>query len=142
MKFEKFLHRGQYHTKKGHKIRSKLLKWFCRIVYQCEIPFEADIDESVYFCHNAFGVVINKNAIICQGVKIQHSVTIGVLKTHEAPYIDENVFIGAHAMILGPVKIGKNSKIGAGSIVLTDVPPDSTVVGNPARVLDIGYSID
>lgn len=69
------------------------------------------------------------------GGVIQHSVTIGELDTHDAPVIEENVYIGARAMILGDITIGKNSKIGAGAIVLTDVPPNCTAVGVPARII-------
>ena len=50
---------------------------FCKLYFQCDIPFETDIDETVYFCHNAFGVVINPNAKLEKGVVIQHRVTIG-----------------------------------------------------------------
>ena len=50
---------------------------FCKLYFQCDIPFEADIDEPVHFCHNAFGVVINPNAKLEKGVVIQHGVTIG-----------------------------------------------------------------
>ena len=50
---------------------------FCKLYFQCDIPFEADIDETVHFCHNAFGVVINPNAKLEKGVVIQHGVTIG-----------------------------------------------------------------
>ncbi|HIR89371.1 MAG TPA: hypothetical protein IAC96_10500 [Candidatus Fimimorpha faecalis] len=66
---------------------------------------------------------------------MQHSVTIGKLDTHDAPVIEENVFIGARAVILGNITIGKNSKIGAGAVVLTDVPPNCTAVGVPAKII-------
>lgn len=95
------------------------------------------IDRSVWFCHRGFGIVINKNTIIRGGVFIQHSVTIGEIdETHKAPYIDENVYIGARAVILGDIKIGKNAKIGAGAVVLQDVPENCTAVGVPAKILE------
>ena len=68
------------------------------------------------------------------GGVIQHCVTIGELNTHDAPVIEENVFIGARAMILGNITVGKNSKIGAGAVVNTDVPPNCTAVGVPAKI--------
>lgn len=55
--------------------------------------------------------------------------------SHRAPVIEQGAFIGAKAMILGPVVVGKNSKIGAGSVVLRDVPDGCTAVGNPARII-------
>lgn len=134
LKFEKVFRRGRKHYLKGHTIRSKIYRTFIKLIYQCDIPLSADISESTYFCHNAFGVVINPNSKIMGGV-IQHSVTIGELDTHDAPVIEENVYIGARAMILGKITIGKNSKIGAGAVVLTDVPPNCTAVGVPARIV-------
>ena len=55
--------------------------------------------------------------------------------SHQAPVIEEGAFIDAKAIILGPVVVGKNSKIGAGSVVLQDVPDGCTAVGNPARII-------
>lgn len=98
---------------------------------------ETKIDKTVYFCHNAFGVVINPRTVIMSGVILQHGVTIGEIDdSHEAPIIEENVYIGAKAMILGKITIGKNSKIGAGAIVLKDVPPNSTVIGEQAHIME------
>lgn len=69
------------------------------------------------------------------GGVIQHCATIGELDTHEAPVIEEGVYIGARAIILGNITIGRNSKIGAGAVVLMDVPPNCTAVGVPARIV-------
>ena len=70
------------------------------------------------------------------GTDVQHSVTIGMLYSDEGvPVIGKNVVIGARAIILGNVKVGDNAKIGAGSVVLCDVPENSTAVGVPARVI-------
>lgn len=67
MKFVKLYHKGKNLYKKGHKASAKLVKAFCKICFHCDIPYEADIDDDVYFCHNAFGVVINPTAKICGG---------------------------------------------------------------------------
>ena len=70
------------------------------------------------------------------GGVIQNGVLIGEIDdSHRAPVIEQGAFIGAKAMILGPVVVGKNSKIGAGSVVLRDVPDGCTAVGNPARII-------
>ena len=106
-----------------------------RVFYQCDIPLATSIAESVYFNHNAFGVVINPKSVIKDNVNIQHGVTIGSRKGEEAPIIENNVVIGARAIILGNIRIGENSKIGAGSVVIHDVPDGCTVVGNPARII-------
>ena len=67
MKFEKVFHKGRVHYLKGHKLRSKLYYVFCRLFFHCDIPPGTEIAESVYFCHNAFGVVINHCAKIGGG---------------------------------------------------------------------------
>lgn len=115
---------------------SKIYKLISRCCFTCDIPLEADIDDTVYFCHSAFGTVINPNAKI-GGCIIQHCVTIGELsaKDHLAPTIGNKVFIGAHAMVLGDITIGDGAKIGAGALVLCDVPNGCTAVGVPARVI-------
>lgn len=131
MKFENIYHRWK---KKCHF--TKLRKHFIRIMFGCDIPFEARIDKDVVFCHNAFGVVINPRTIVHGGgTVIQHGVTIGELDDSGAPEIGRNVFVGAKAMILGPIKVGDNVKIGAGAVVLSNIPNNCTVVGVPARIV-------
>ena len=84
---------------------------------------------------------IHEGSIINTGAIIEHEVSIGKF-SHVAPnsiicgnsFIGENVFIGANSIIKQGVKVGNNSIIGAGSVVLNDVPPNSTYVGNPARL--------
>lgn len=135
MKFEKVFHKGRKHYLKKHRIRSKIYSAFCKVFFHCDIPFQTEIAESTYFCHNAFGVVINSHAVIRGGV-IQNGVLIGEMdNSHASPIIEEGVFIGAKAIILGSVRIGKNAKIGAGAVVLHDVPAGCTAVGNPARII-------
>lgn len=84
------------------------------------------------------GVVIGETTEIGDDVLIYQGVTLGgtgkdVGKRH--PTIGNNVMISAGAKVLGPFKIGDNSRVAAGAIVLTEVPPNSTVVGVPARVV-------
>lgn len=67
MKFEKVFHYGQKALRKNNKLIVKGLKILCKIIYHCDIPFETNIDKTVYFCHNAFGVVINPNSVIFGG---------------------------------------------------------------------------
>jgi len=71
-------------------------------------------------------------------VTISQHVTLGGRSgQQEVPVIDDDVFIGAGAKVLGPVKVGKGAAIGANSVVLADVPPYSTVVGIPGKVIKI-----
>ena len=78
------------------------------------------------------GVVINGAVRGGANIKIEHQVTIGAEK-RQSPEIGDGVFIGAGAKIIGPVKIGAGARVGANSVVLHDVAPDTTVVGIPAR---------
>ena len=135
VKFEKIFFRAQAHYQKKHRIRMKLYCAVIRIVYQCDIPLATTIDKSVYFNHNAFGCVINPNTVIKENVNIQHGVTIGVRNGVEAPIIEKDVVIGAKAIIIGNIRVGEGSKIGAGAVVIHDVTDGCIVVGNPARII-------
>ena len=81
---------------------------------------------------HADGVVINGSVKGGRNVKIEHQVTIGA-ERRQSPEIGDDVFIGAGAKIIGPVKIGDGARIGANAVVLHDVPPHTTVVGIPAK---------
>ncbi len=90
------------------------------------------------FIDHATGVVIGETAIVGSDVTMYQGVTLGGTgKQHgkRHPTICDNVFIGNNANILGNVTVGENSRVGAGSVVLTDVPPNSTVVGVPAHIV-------
>src|ERR1043166_1216155 len=91
-----------------------------------------------FFIDHGMGVVIGETAEIGDDVTIYQGVTLGGTSSRKEkrhPTVEDWVLIGVDATILGPVTIGRNSKIGAGSVVVTDVPADSTVVGIPGRVV-------
>lgn len=85
------------------------------------------------------GLVVHAKSKIGQGCTLRHGVTLGITgartKLDGAPVLDDFVNVGAGAQILGPVRLGEGSVIGAGSIVLQDVPAGATAVGNPGRVI-------
>ena len=90
------------------------------------------------FIDHATGVVIGETAIVGSDVTMYQGVTLGGTgKGHgkRHPTICDNVFIGNNANILGDLTVGENSRVGAGSVVLSDVPPNSTVVGVPAHIV-------
>ena len=91
-----------------------------------------------FFIDHGMGVVIGETAEIGDNVTLYHGVTLGGVsweKTKRHPTIDDNVVIGSGAKILGPFTVGKGSKIGSNSVVVKEVPPNSTVVGIPGRVV-------
>ena len=91
-----------------------------------------------FFIDHGMGVVIGETSEIGYNVTIYHGVTLGgttwkKIKRH--PTIGNNVVIGVGAKVLGPVKIGDNSKIGANSVVVNEIPPNSIVVGIHGKVV-------
>jgi serine O-acetyltransferase len=106
-----------------------------RSVTGIEIHPAARIDDG-FFIDHGMGVVIGETAEIGKDVTLYQGVTLGGTgfatgKRH--PTVQDNVTIGSGAKLLGPITVGHGSKIGAGSVVIHDVPPNSTVVGNPGR---------
>lgn len=65
--FHRMLHRGQFHRKRGHKVRAAIYARIIRVIYQNDISLKADIDGDVWFCHKGFGVVINPAATVRGG---------------------------------------------------------------------------
>jgi len=91
-----------------------------------------------FFIDHGMGVVIGETSEIGDNVTIYHGVTLGgttwkKIKRH--PTIGNNVVIGTGAKVLGPVKVGDNTKIGANSVVVSEIPPNSIVVGIPGKVV-------
>ena len=87
-------------------------------------------------------MVIGETAVIGNDVIIYQQVTLGGVSTSKGkrhPTLGNNVVIGAGSKVLGNISIGENSKVGANSVVVKDVPADSTAIGIPARVLKRGY---
>ena len=109
-----------------------------RTVYSCDIMPGLTIGNGCIFAHQGLGVVINPDCVIGQNVKIGANVVIGGRGGNPiVPIIEDNVEIGASTVIIGPIRIGHDSKIGAGSVVVKDIPPYSVAVGNPAKVIKI-----
>ena len=84
------------------------------------------------------GVVIGETSILGNDVTLYQNVTLGGTgkeKGKRHPTLRDGVFVGNSANVLGNIIVGEHSRVGAGSVVLQDVPPDSTVVGNPAHII-------
>ncbi|MBQ2957620.1 MAG: serine O-acetyltransferase [Clostridia bacterium] len=130
--------------RRAHWLWKHNMKLIARIISQrtrkktgIEIHPGATIGEG-FFIDHGMGVVIGETAEIGNNVTIYQDVTLGgtgkdVGKRH--PTIGDNVVIGAGAKVLGPFTVGAGAKIGASAVVLKEVPPFSTVVGNPGRIV-------
>lgn len=120
----------RYHMPLLARFIELILRYFCG----CELHTTMSVGGNLQLPHNALGVVINPNAIIGSNVKILQNVTIGGRNGSGAPVIDDDVLIGAGAVILGDVHIYKGAKVGANAVVLCDIPENATAVGVPAIV--------
>lgn len=104
-----------------------------------EIHPAAKIGKGVFIDHGT-GVVIGETAEVGDNCTIYQGVTLGGTgkdKGKRHPTIGKNVMVGSGAKVLGPIKVGDNAKIAANAVVLSDVPPNSTAVGVPARIARI-----
>jgi putative colanic acid biosynthesis acetyltransferase WcaB len=111
-----------------------IVQWFIGI----EIPVSARIGKGLKIYHG-FGLVVHPATVMGSGCVLRHCTTIGTkdnsnVNKQTAPVIGDNVDVGCNAVIIGPITIGKESIIGAGSVVVHNVPEKSVVCGNPARV--------
>lgn len=111
------------------------VSYLSRAITGIEIHPDAKIGPGLFIDHGA-GVVVGETAEIGENVTLYQGVTLGGTgfqcgKRH--PTIGDNVTIGSGAKLLGPIEVGHGAKIGANSVVVEDVPPRSTVVGNPGH---------
>ncbi len=122
------------------KLLASIMSKFARFLTGIEIHPAAKIAAGVFIDHGA-GVVIGETAVVEKGVLIYQGVTLGGTGKDSGkrrhPVIKEGCVISCGAKILGGITVGEFSKIGAGSVVLKDVPPHSTVVGVPGRIVKI-----
>ena len=122
---------------KGHKFTARAISQAAKFFTDIEIHPSAKIGKNLFIDHGA-GVVIGETAEIGDNCTIYQGVTLGGTGKHVGkrhPTIGNNVMIGAGAKVLGPFKVGDDSKIAAGAVVLNEIPAGSTAVGMPARVV-------
>lgn len=101
-----------------------------------DIPTSVKMGRGVVIYHG-IGLVVNDRAVIGDSVILRQNTSIAAINDHEpAPIVSAGVDVGANVVILGPITIGRGAVIGAGSVVVRDVPAGVTVVGNPARQLE------
>jgi len=109
---------------------------FIRCICNADVSHKCRVGVGLSLPHGWNGIVIHEEAVIGINVTIFHQVTIGKNPgSHGAPVIEDNVFIGVGAKIIGNVKLGSNSKVGANTTVVKDVPPFTTIVGAPSKII-------
>ena len=119
------------------KFLARLLSHFSRMLTGIEIHPAVKVG-SGFFIDHGMGVVIGETTEIGDNVTLYQGVTLGgvsLKKEKRHPTLRNNVVVGAGAKVLGPFEVGENSRIGANSVVVKAVPPNSTVVGIPGRIV-------
>lgn len=132
------IHRVTHALWNNHlKLLARVLSHFSRWITGIEIHPGAKIGKR-FFIDHGMGVVIGETAEIGDDVMLYQGVTLGGTswtKGKRHPTLESDVVVGAGAIILGPITIGRESRIGSSSVVIHDVPPFSTVVGIPGKVV-------
>jgi serine O-acetyltransferase len=121
----------------GWRHLGRFVSWLSRFLTNIDIHPGATVGRRFFIDHGA-GVVIGETAEVGNDVTLYHGVTLGGTtwspgKRH--PTLEDGVVVGAGAKILGPITIGRGTRVGANSVVIEATPPDVTVVGIPARVV-------
>ncbi len=129
--------RAHKQYRKGHYFRARYISQKAARKTGIEIHPGAVIGKGFFIDHGT-GVIIGETTVIGDNVTLYQGVTLGGTgketgKRH--PTIEDNVMVSAGAKIIGSFTVGENSKIGAGSVVLEEVPPNCTVVGVPGRIV-------
>ncbi len=124
------------HTR-GLRLPARLISHLGRALTGIEIHPCAQIGEK-FFIDHGMGVVIGETTVIGDNCHLYQGVTLGGTSTKRAkrhPTLGNGVVVGAGAKIIGAVNIGDDAKIGAGSVVVTNVPPNATVIGVPGHIV-------
>ena len=143
-----FLHRiANFFSIAKFDLIARMISQFSRFLTGIEIHPKAKIGDNLFIDHG-MGVVIGETSEIGNNVTIYHNVTLGGIspsidserQRHEKrhPTIGDNVVIGSGAQILGPIKVGDNSRIAANAVVVKDVKENSTMIGVPAKEVKVG----
>lgn len=157
-RLEAFLCSSGYHSvlfyrlshrlwEKNWRLSARLISQFSRFLTGVEIHPGAKIGKN-FFIDHGMGVVIGETSEIGDNVTMYHGVTLGGTNSFAGkggkrhPTIEDNVVIGAGALILGPITIGKNAKVGANATVVKSVAAGTTVVGTAAHKTDSAKSCD
>jgi serine O-acetyltransferase len=146
-----------HHAASGQGFLSRPFLIFARLAHRMachsagiDLPWQTRVGGGMAVTHG-WGLVINENAVVGRNVTMLHGATLGQRDRlgvdgsrtpGGSPTIEDDVWIGPHAIIVGPITVGRGSRIAGGACVFEDVPPHSIVVGNPAHVVKSGCTPD
>lgn len=111
---------------------------YSQMVLGIDLDYRTKIGSGFTLYHSGHGSVVSVNTIIGNNVSLRQNTTIGAKGFNgakDSPIIEDDVIIGPNSCIIGHITIGKSAIIGAGAVVVKDVPAGTTVVGNPARII-------
>src|SRR6056297_3070212 len=121
-----------------HDFAARLVAHLGRLLTGVEIHPGAEVGDRLFIDHG-MGTVVGETSVVGDDVLLYHGVTLGgksMRREKRHPTLEDGVTVGANATLVGPITIGENATVGAGAVVVDDVPPETTVVGNPARPID------
>lgn len=134
-----------YYQRKQFRL-ARICCYILRVVYGCEFSGEVRFHNNAQLVHNGLGCVFHPKTVIGENCKIYQNVTLGGngkivdgKETVGAPILEENVAVFAGACVLGPIRIGHDSVIGANAVITKNVPPHSLVYGNPAKITGLKF---
>jgi len=113
---------------------------YCQFILGCDIKPDTVIGCGFEIFHGALGTVVSPTAVIGRNVSLRQNTTIGAkgfAGADDSPVICDDVTIGPNCCIIGGIRIGKGAIIGAGAVVVKDVPDYAVVAGNPAKIIRI-----
>ena len=117
---------------------SSLFHLYVRLCYDIDLDSSAEIGDGLYIGH--FGGIRLRHCRLGSYCAIQQQVVLEPRPGETSgPVIGDRVWIGAHSRIVGPIRVGDGATIGAGAVVLQDIPPRCLVLGNPARMIHRDY---
>ena len=126
--------------RKGHPLPARVVKSINWMIHKCLLPFEAEVGEGIVLEHYALGIVIHPQVTIGKNCRIYHHVTLAAESAIGSPHriiLEDGVTIGAHSIVVArsnsSLRIGENSTLGAGSVLVRDIPSHEVWAGNPAR---------
>ena len=137
-------HASMWCHRRGFRLGARLLKSLIFLGWGSILEPEVRLNGHVNFAHRGLGVVIHGNTHLGDWVQIWQYVTLASNNDKETDpdfgvHVEDHVVIGAHAILIAPsgraITIGKGARIGAGAIVVDDVPPGATVVAEPSRII-------